>query len=371
MDLTDLRAEIDNIDSEILDLFIKRMDVCRQVGEYKKVNKIPVMQGNREQEIIDRIKRSSPNGLEDGAALLFQNIMDISKSLQNIEIAEAAPKKKYAEFIPENAKKIACQGTSGSYSEHACKKLFGDKSVEFYHDFEDVFAAVENGDVDYGILPLENTTIGSVSETYELMAKHDFYINSLVRVEITHCLAAKKGTKLSEVKKVFSKEEALSQCSGFIKTNGLEPCVYANTALSAELVAGSSDKIACICSESCAKLYGLEILSDHIADAYPNYTRFICFSKSLTVNPDADILSVLVTIPHVKGSLNRLLTKFAVNGINLFKIESKSIAGSDFEVMFYLDFAGNCSDIKVAAVLDELQRDMKYFRFLGNFSEIK
>lgn len=155
MDLTDLRAEIDNIDSEILDLFIKRMDVCRQVGEYKKVNKLPVMQGNREQEIIDRIKNSSPNGLEDGAALLFRNIMDISKSLQNIEIAEAAPKKKYAGFIPEKARKIACQGTSGSYSEHACKKLFGDKSVEFYHDFEDVLQRLKTATLTMAYCPLK------------------------------------------------------------------------------------------------------------------------------------------------------------------------------------------------------------------------
>jgi chorismate mutase/prephenate dehydratase len=203
------------------------------------------------------------------------------------------------------------------------------------------------------------------------MAKHDFYINSLVRVEINHCLATRKGVKLADIKKVYSKGEALSQCSKFLKDGGFELCEYANTALSAEFVMNSNENIACICSENCAKMYDMDILSDHIADAFPNYTRFICFSKTLTVNKDADIISVLVTIPHIKGSLNRLLTKFAANGLNLTKIESKSIAGSDFEFMFYLDFIGNCNDTKVAAIINELQKDMTYFRFLGNFSEIQ
>ena len=206
MDLSTLRAQIDDIDGQILKLFNERMEVCRQVGEFKKVNKLPVMQGNREQEIIDRVRSSSPAGLEDGAEVLFQNIMDISKGLQNIGMYKDSELREYESFISENAKKIACQGTAGSYSEAAYKKLFKDKPVEFYRDFEDVFAAVEKGEVDYGILPIENTTIGSVSETYDLMAKHDFYINALTRVEITHCLAAKKGTILSDIKKVYSKE---------------------------------------------------------------------------------------------------------------------------------------------------------------------
>ena len=289
MDLNTLRNEIDSIDTEILNLFLKRMDVCRKVGEYKKSNNLPVMQGNRENEIIERIKANSPNGLEDGSALLFQNIMDISKSLQNIEMISSCDKK-YDGCNFDSATKIACQGTVGSYSEKACKKLFQNKTVEFYRDFEDVFNAVDKGEVDFGILPLQNTTIGSVSETYDLMAKYDFYINTLIRVEITHCLAVKKGTTISEIEGVYSKEEALSQCTNFLKRNNLIQIPYANTALSSELVANSNEKIACICSKNCAELYGLEIVADNIANAYPNYPRFICFSKNLTTNENADII---------------------------------------------------------------------------------
>ena len=207
MDLSTLRNQIDEIDSEILKLFIERMDVCRQVGEYKKTHDLPVMQGGREQQIIDRIRANSPENLKDGSAVLFQNIMDISKSIQNIGMA-AEKKREYNSFSAEKAGKIACQGTDGAYSSIACKKLFGDKPAEFYRSFEEVFDAVDRGECEYGLLPLENSTIGSITETYELMGKRQFFINSLVRVEITHCLAAKKGTKLSDVKRVYSKNEA-------------------------------------------------------------------------------------------------------------------------------------------------------------------
>ncbi len=371
MDLNELRNRIDVIDSEILKLFTDRMDVCRAVAEFKKENNLPVMQGGREKQVIDRVRSNAPDDLKDGAAMLFQNIMDISKCIQNMEIEHDTRLFSPKPFIPENAGKIACQGTAGAYSEAACKKLFGDKPTVFYTSFEDVFNAVETNEADFGLLPLENSTIGNISETYELMSKHNFNICSLVRVEITHCLAAAKGASADTVKYVYSKEEALEQCSEFIKENGLIRREYANTALSAELVRDRNDpSIACICSKQCAELYGLEILNDRIADAYPNYTRFICFSKEYISPKDADTITVCVTIPDTPGSLYRMLTKFYVAGLNLSKIESKNIAGSDFEVMFYLDFKGSCTDPKVVALLHDLENEMSFFRFMGSFKEV-
>lgn len=371
MDLKELRNQIDGIDSEILKLFIKRMEVCRKVAEYKKVNDLPVMQGEREKQIIERVRANSPEDLRDGAAMLFRNIMDISKCLQSAEIERTHRLFSPRPFLPEAASKIACQGTAGAYSEAACKKLFGGKPAVFYHEFEDVFNAVESGEADYGILPLENSTIGTISETYSLMSRHSFNICSLVRVEITHCLAAAECASLESVKRVYSKEEALSQCSGYIKSHGLIRREYANTALSAEYVRDKNDpEAACICSRSCAELYGLKILNDRIADAYPNYTRFICFSKDYAAPEDADTVSVCVTASNTPGSLYRMLTKFSIAGLNLTKIESKNIAGSDFEVLFYLDFKGSCSDEKVVALLHDLESEMTFFRFLGSFKEV-
>ncbi len=373
MDLNELRDKIDAADEQILKLFADRMEICRQVADYKKENGISIMQSGRENQILDKIRANSPESLKDGAAVLFQNIMDISKSLQSLEMVKSVPVPVTGGFYPDEKKniKISCQGTAGSYSEAACKKLFASGTVMFEPGFEDVFEAVESGKAEYGILPIQNSTIGSVSETYALMEKHDVYINALVRVEITHCLAAKKGSVKSDISCVYSKEEALSQCGVFLKQNGYECRQYANTAMSAEYVANGGDKTAaCICSEECASLYGLEILDNKIADAYPNYTRFICFSKDFTSSGQSDTISVCLSIPHKKGSLYRLLTKFAVSGLNLSKIENKSVAGSDFEVIFYLDFDGRYSDPKVQALLNDLSGELSYFRFLGNFYEV-
>lgn len=371
MDLKELRNQIDDIDSEILKLFSKRMEVCRGVAEYKKEHDLPVMQGGREKQVLERVRANAPEDLRDGAAMLFQNIMDISKCLQNEEIERTHKLFSPKPFIPENAAKIACQGTAGAYSEAACKKLFGDKPAVFYHEFEDVFNAVESGEADYGILPLENSTIGTISETYNLMSKHSFNICSLVRVEITHCLAAAECAALETVKRVYSKEEALSQCSEYIKNHGLARREYANTALSAEYVKEkNTPEAACICSKACAEMYGLKILDDRIADAYPNYTRFICFSRDYIAPEDADTISVCMTVPNTPGSLYRMLTKFSIAGLNLTKIESKNIAGSDFEVLFYLDFKGSCSDEKVVALLHDFENEMTFFRFLGSFKEV-
>ena len=371
MALKELRNQIDGIDSEILQLFSRRMEVCKEVAEYKKANSLPVMQDGREKQVIENIRNNAPEGLKDGAAMLFQNIMDISKCIQNMEMEFTSRLSSPKPFVPENAAKIACQGTAGAYSEAACRKVFGDKPAVFYHSFEDVFNAVETGEADFGILPLENSTIGTIAETYDLMAKHNFNICSLIRVEITHCLAAVKGTKAEDIKYVYSKAEALSQCSEFIKNSGFIRREYANTALSAELVANRNDNsIACICSKNCAGLYGLEIINDRIADAYPNYTRFICFSRDYIVPDDADTISVCLSLSNTPGSLYRLLTKFSVYGLNMTKIESKLIAGSDFEALFYLDFKGSCTDPTVVALLHDLENELSFFRFLGSFKEI-
>ena len=369
MDLKNLRNEIDEIDNEILSLFVKRMSVCKDVAAFKKEKNLPVLQGNREDEIIDRIRSQSPAELSDGSAILFSNIMGISKSLQQQQIStkfSLVPE----EFIPKNAVKVGCQGISGSYQEEACRNLFGNKPITYFHCFEDVFKAVENGEVDFGILPIQNSTSGSVSETYDLMRKYNFYITARVQVEITHCLAVRKGVAFEDVKKVYSKEEALAQCSAFLYGNGLEKISYINTAAAAELVKESSEPIGAICSEACAEQYGLEILRSGIANISPNYTRFICISKKFQIPQKPETISISLAIPNTKGSLYRLLTKFSVNNLDLEHIESKPIANGSFDVIFYLDFIGDIREEKASSLLNELKNEFEYFKFLGNYGEV-
>lgn len=368
-DLQELRNEIDVTDKEILRLFLSRMELCRGVAEYKKAHSMPVFQGGREQQVIDRIKQlTADKSLEAGTAALFTTIMDISKILQNRSILKDGGMKFTAPDFA-GAKHIGCQGTSGANSETAARMIFGDRELIFYHTFEDVFKAVQSGEIDYGVLPVHNSTAGSVDSTYDLLAKYDVFTVRQVCVEINHCLAAKKGTTLGTVSCVYSHPQALAQCSDFLTVNSYRNAEYANTALAAEMVAGSADeeRLAAICSPECAERLGLDIIARDIADCSVNKTLFVCISRELQVEPEADAISVMLTIPHTEGSLYRLLTKFYVNGMNLLKIENRPIKDGSFDVRFYLDFSGKLADGTVQTVLRDLGENLEYFRLLGTF----
>ena len=235
-----------------------------------------------------------------------------------------------------------------------------------------MFEAVESGSADYGVLPIENSTAGDIRQTYDLLAKYNFYICKRTQIKIDHCLAAKPG---ADIKTIYSHEQALKQCFGFLKESSARQVPYTNTALAAELVANSDDNtVAAICSERCAKLYGLEIVKRNIADNPDNTTRFICISKRPEVTPDADIISICMSLPHTTGSLYRMLIRFALYGLNITKIESapvpqakQDIKRETFDVVFYLDFEGNALDPEVVRLMTILEEEMKYFKFLGNY----
>ncbi len=368
MDLQRLRDEIDDTDKEILSLFMKRMELCKGVADYKKKNNMPVFQGGREKQVIDRIKSlTNDKTLENGTAALFTTIMDISKLLQNRKLL--SDNHNYNFSVPDfqNAQKIGCQGTSGANSETAAKMIFGNKKPVFYNSFEDVFRAVQSGEIEYGVIPLKNSTAGMIDSAYDLMAKYSVYVVKQVCVEINHCLAAKKGTAISDIECVYSHPQALAQCNAFLKNKKLSDSPYSNTATAAEMVKNSSENIAAICSADCAENLGLEILAENISDCSVNRTQFICIARELQVCPDADSVSLMIQIPHTEGSLYRLLTKFYVNGMNIIRIENRPIRDGSFDVMFYLDFSGKLTDPSVKALMNDLSANMEYFRCLGTF----
>lgn len=370
MDLQQLRDKIDETDSEILSLFMKRMELCRGVADYKKQHKMPVFQGGREQQVIDRIKAlTNDPELENGTAALFTTIMDISKILQNRTILEGSPDYVCPPTQLDKAVKIGCQGTSGANSETAARMIFGNRDITYYRTFEDVFRAVQSGELDYGVLPVHNSTAGSVDSTYDLMAKYYVYIVSEVTVEINHCLAAKTNIPVSEISRVYSHPQALAQCSEFLSGHSLKTAEYGNTATAAEKIAASdpAEKKAAVCSVECAERLGLEIIARNIADVSVNRTKFVCLSRNMQADPEADTISVMLKIPHTEGSLYRLLTKFYVNGMNLLRIESRPIKDGSFDVMFYLDFSGKITNTKVKATLKDLEENLEYFRILGTF----
>lgn len=369
MSLDTLRKDIDKIDSKILDLFEKRMDTSEKIAEIKIKENLPVYQADREKQVIDDRCSKSPQELRTSTEVLFKSIMDISKCKQQQFIYKDNSSIKYIPFDKTQKCNVGCQGTIHSYSETASIKLFPYADLSYFQTFENVFQALDKGTIDFGILPIQNSTVGSVFKTYELMKKYNFYINASVCVKVDHCLAVKKGTDISNVYDVYSHEQALAQCSNFIQENKLNPISYSNTALAAQMVAESDSIIAAICSKECAENLHLEIAEENITNESENYTRFICISKHNYVSNNADVVSVSLTLPHTPGALYRLLTKFSVAGLNLLRIESKPLSGKDFNVIFYLDFQGSIKNESVCQTIAALQAETDSFKYLGNYKE--
>jgi len=377
MNLEEIRTETDRIDDEIAELFKRRLKLVESVAQVKKETNASVLKPVREREIISRLTNDHDGMTADYLKLLFTTIFDISRSHQIVLTNRSS---KTAEGIthalantpqlfPKEAQ-VACQGTEGANSTFACEKLFSRPTILYFNSFDSVFHAVEKGLCRYGILPVENSLHGSVTNIYDLMKEHCFYIVRSVKLKINHALLAKPGVKMADVKAVYSHEQALAQCSLFLKDRHYEIQVHENTALAAQFVAESPrDDIAAIASVNCAELYGLDILNDDIQNNANNYTRFVCISKQLEIYPGARKISLVMTIPHRPGSLYHLMTKFSTLGINLSKLESRPIADRDFEFMFYFDLDISVYDDAVAKLFSLLENGTDHFVFLGCYAE--
>lgn len=376
MDLSAIRAEIDEIDEQLVKLLEKRTQLACDVARYKKENNMEVFQQGREQFILDKVSDSVPDDLKSSMDIIFKTVMDLSKCRQWQMLTDKRDFKIH-KFM--GGRPLAATVTKGSYSAVACSKFFDGKcDIKYFRHFDEVFEAVEKGEVDYGVLPIVNSTAGDVSATFDLMGKHNFYICKTASIHISHVLAAKKGVALSEIRTVHSHEMAMKQCSEFMAEHNLTPVEASTTAKGAEIVAKSEEKdCAAICSSECAKMNGLEILAENISDIKDNYTRFILISKRLEVSENASTISLSLTLPHTPGSLYRLLTRFSYCGLNLSRIESKPMPAGfadmkddAFDFIFYLDFIGSIRNDSVVKLLNNLEDEMKYYRFLGNYEEI-
>lgn len=379
LNLNNIRKEIDDIDTQIADLFKHRMEKSLEVAKYKQENNLPVFNGNREKEILHRVSEHIGEPFDGYARLLFNTMFDASKSYQNDYLARrsdlAARIEKALEETPKIFPKkavVACQGVQGSHSQAACEKLFEVPSIMYFNSFEGVFNAVEKGLCQYGILPIENSSYGSVGTVYDLMQNYNFHIVSSLRLRISQNLMAKAGTKLSGIKEIVSHEQAIGQCGEFLKTlKDVKITVCENTALAAKMVSESDrTDIAAISSKECLDLYGLELLKTQIQISDNNYTRFICISKKLEIYPGANKISLILSLPHVPRSLYHTIAKFAALGINLTKLESRPIPGSDFEFLFYFDLEASVYSQELINLLSQLENQPETFAFLGCYTEV-
>ena len=382
MELTELRQELNDINAEMTRLFCRRMELSKQVGLYKKEHGLPVLDRAREREILAEATKQAGPALARYARVFFQNLFDLSRSYQNsigvenaplvVEIKEAmkAAEAPGRHVLPAGGL-VACQGVEGAYSQLAADKLFPMGDILYFRSFEGVFQAVEKGLCQYGVLPIENSSYGSVNEVYDLMRHFHFHIVRSLKLRVDHNLLAKPGTRFEDVKEIFSHEQALGQCSEYLaKYPALKVTVCENTAAAAKMVAESPrGDIAAISSHNCAGLYGLAVLEDRLQNSENNYTRFICVSKELEIYPGADRISLLFSVPHQPGSLYEMIAKFSALGLNLTKLESRPIPGRDFEFLFYFDLEATVWSEDVMRLLAELSSTGELFVFLGCYSE--
>ncbi len=378
-DITELRAEIDRVDSQIIELFRERMEISEGVAAYKQAVGKPIFDPERERQKLVKIAGEVDPELRTGAIMLFSTLFELSSAHQLKTMNKQSELSERVKAAIEHAPKrfpeyptVACQGVAGAYSQIACTKLFRLPAITYVPTFESVFQAIETGMCEYGVLPVENSTAGIVNKIYDLMAQHNCYIVRSVRLKVDHCLLAKPGTRTEEIKEIFSHEQAVNQCAGFLKTlPGVKVTVMANTAMAAKMVAESDRRdVAALSSLSCAQLYGLDCLQSSVQDKGNNYTRFICISKNLEIYPGADRTSIMCVVAHRPGSLVKVLSRFSALGLNLQKLESRPLPDSDFNFMMFMDFDAPMYSEELLQVLVELEGLCDRFRYLGSYHEV-
>ena len=379
MDLKDLRLEIDAIDDELVKLFTQRMEISAQIAGYKKEKSLPIFVPAREREKLADVAEKAGPDMANYTRVLYSMLFELSRGYQAKLNGEISPLYKEITHAIENTPKlfpqapmVACQGVEGAYSQIACEKMFKNPFIMYFKNFEGVFSAIDNGLCQYGILPLENSTAGSVKKVYDLMIEHNFSIVRTFRLKIDHNLLAKPGTKLSDIKEVYSHEQAINQCSEFLHAmTGITVIPVANTAIAAEMVSKSDRKdIAALSSRACAELYNLEVIASSIQDKGNNRTRFICISKNLEIYPGSDKTSIMMVLPHRPGSLYKLLARLYTLGINVTKLESRPIPDRDFEFMFYFDLETSIYSEEFVQLMCELENLCEDFKYLGSYCEV-
>ena len=375
MDLLELRKQIDEIDDQLIPLLEKRMGIAAQVAKYKAQRGMPVLNEQREKEILDDVKQKcGADG--DAISTIFAAAMDASRAKQHKiigggnELRELIGASIAQGDIFSESVFVACAGVDGSYASKTAKTLFPNGNIRHYRLFEDVFEAVNKGEAPLGIIPVENSTAGSVHESYDLIMKYRFYVVGSYSLDVSHCLCAKKGVKYEDINEVYSHPQALAQCSKFLKDFDFTGINHTNTAAAAKFVSESSrNDIGVICSAEAAKAYDLQIIKKGIQNISANKTRFIVISKKLIIPENADKISLIFSLPHTTGSLYRVLGRFSMTGLNLTKLESRPLANGEFSYFFYADLLGNVRDEETLDLLCALYSELPNFKFLGNYHE--
>ncbi len=374
MDLLELRDRIDTIDAQIVSLYEDRMDVCKQVAEYKISTGKKVFDKTREMEKLAKVKAMTHNDFNShGVEELFEQIMSMSRKLQYRLLAENGSLGKLpfigVDEIERSKVRVVFQGAEGAYSQAAMMQFFSEEINSFHVDtFREAMSAIDEGSADFAVLPIENSTAGIVNEIYDLLQEFENYIVGEQIIKIEHCLLGVPGTKLEDVKTVYSHPQSLMQTAKYLGNHDWQQVGMKNNAFAAKKVAEDGDKTkAAIAGEHAAKIYGLEVLAKGINDVKSNSTRFIIVTNQKVFRKDANKISICFEVPHESGSLYHMLSHFIYNNLNLSKIESRPIEERDWEYRFFIDFEGNLADSAVKNALRGLRDESRNMKILGNY----
>ena len=378
MELSEIREKIDTVDDQLLKLFLERMSLAEEVAAYKNEHHLPILNKERERAVLARVTEQSGEK-ERYASHLFSTLFELARSRQAELIS--APTRVAAQVkasleagsavFPQTGL-VACQGVEGANSQMACDRLLPRGNIVYVKTFEAVVAAVESGLCKFGVLPIENSSNGSVRAVYELLQDHRLSIVRSTRLCIRHELLALPGVKMDDITEIYSHEQAIGQCSHFLEgLNGVRVIPCDNTAAAAKMVSERGDRhAAAISSHPCAELYGLESVRDDIQDSDNNYTRFICIAKDPVIYAGANRISLVIACDNKPGALYDILSKLAALGINMTKLESCPVTGRNFEFIFFLELEASVLEPGVLPMLEELERSCQNFQFLGNYAEV-
>lgn len=368
MDLLELRNELDGIDKQIVELYEKRMNVCGQVAEYKIETGKRVFDKEREKQKLEAVRALTHNDFNAyGVTELFEQIMAMSRKLQYRLLAEHDSVGKLSfskvDHFDTSKCRVVFQGAEGAYSQAAMIQYFGEGVNCFHVDtFRDAMLAIDEGSADFAVLPIENSSAGIVSEIYDLLVEFENYIVGEQIIPINHCLLGCAGTKISDIKTVYSHAQSLMQSAHYLQEKGWQQISMKNNAFAAQKVAEDKNPTeAAIASEYAAKVYGLEILEKGVNDLKENSTRFIIITNQKVFSKDASKISLCFEVNHESGALYHALSHLIYNGLNMTKIESRPLEGRNWEYRFFVDFEGNMEDSAVKKCTERSAgRDQKY-----------
>lgn len=378
-DINALRLEMDACNKQILEAFEHRMDIASRIGDVKRSLGLRVTDPRRERQILSAIADQASPEFKSYATVLFSLLMEVSSAYQEHRMRPTSPLRERIEQALETTPKlfpqfasVACQGVDGAYSQLAAEKIFKRPNITFYRNFEGVFQAVESGTCEYGVLPIENSSAGTVNAVYDLMMEHDFHIVRTYRLKVDHNVLANEGATLEGITEIYSHQQAINQCARYLEgMPHVKVTPVTNTAEAARMVAESGrTDVAALSSRACASLYGLSVLARQVNDSDNNYTRFACITKNLQVFPGADRTSLMMVAPHEPGALYKVLARFYALDINLTKLQSRPILGQDFEFMFYFDLDASVYSPEFASLVCELEDFCDDFKYLGTYSEL-